>query len=159
MSSEMLTHSIQALDIAMNKGRWILLKGPLTKAERAEQIRIYELRGTNTVTVQGIPYERPRNPSVDCEPGGVNAERPCPWLSCRHHLGKEITSGGSLWLREGWDDGRPTCALDMAGNQGMSLEEVSIHFGLTRERIRQVEERALAKLRRGKLKTWKHTRG
>ena len=42
---------------------------------------------------------------------------------------------------------RETCALDVADKGGVTLEEVGTIMNLTRERIRQVEMRALQKLR------------
>lgn len=43
---------------------------------------------------------------------------------------------------------RYMCALDHAHNGGMQLEEVGRRFNLTRERIRQIEEHALDRLRK-----------
>jgi len=40
-----------------------------------------------------------------------------------------------------------TCALDVADRGGITLEEVGAILNLTRERIRQVEVRGLAKIR------------
>jgi hypothetical protein len=83
-------------------------------------------------------HERPKLRS-DCERGGVNAERPCPWAGCRHHLGVEVNQeSGSLNVLEGWDDGGATCAIDVAAQGEATLEE----------RIRQIEVRALLRIRR-----------
>ncbi len=41
---------------------------------------------------------------------------------------------------------KETCALDVADRGGTTLEDVGAIMNLTRERIRQVEVRALAKL-------------
>jgi len=41
-----------------------------------------------------------------------------------------------------------TCALDMADRGGMKLERIGRHLGLTRERVRQLEMIAGAKLKR-----------
>ena len=40
-----------------------------------------------------------------------------------------------------------TCALDVADMGGRTLEEVGKEFGVTRERIRQIEAKALEKIR------------
>ena len=56
--------------------------------------------------------------------------RPCPWTGCRYHLGPA----------------RESCALDLAGRGGMTLDEIGALLGVTRERIRQIEGTALAKL-------------
>ena len=47
---------------------------------------------------------------------------------------------------------RETCALDVADKGGVTLEEVGAIMNLTRERIRQVEMRALQKLRQNSVK-------
>ncbi len=46
-------------------------------------------------------------------------------------------------------EGGDTCALDVIDERGaLTLEEVGEYFFLTRERIRQIEAKALRKLRR-----------
>ena len=47
--------------------------------------------------------------------------------------------------KELWEIG-DTCALDVADRGGITLEEVGAIMNLTRERIRQVEVKGLAKL-------------
>lgn len=66
----------------------------------------------------------------ECEEGA----RPCAYVMCRHHLGVDAQANGE------------TCSLDVADRGEHTLEEVSAFFGLTRERIRQIEARALLKL-------------
>jgi len=75
--------------------------------------------------------------------------RPCPWVGCRHHLALEATEyGGVLPPLDDWET-RETCALDVADRkQEPTLEEIGELLGITRERVRQIEERALAKLNR-----------
>ena len=41
-----------------------------------------------------------------------------------------------------------SCALDLAEKGGMTLEEVASRLNVVRERVRQVEERALRTLKR-----------
>ncbi|MEZ4390924.1 MAG: sigma factor-like helix-turn-helix DNA-binding protein [Polyangiales bacterium] len=82
---------------------------------------------------------------------GAHAERPCPFVSCKHHLYLDVNDRtGSIKLNfpdlEVWDLPE-TCALDIADRGGITLEEVGEIMNLTRERIRQLETRGLAKLK------------
>lgn len=75
---------------------------------------------------------------------------PCPWVACRHHLFLDVTPSGGIKLN--FPDLEPDqlehpCALRIAALGGVTLEEVGQRTNLTRERIRQVEVRALHKLR------------
>lgn len=97
-------------------------------------------------------YDRPRT-RAECasDAGTVHAQRPCPWVSCKHHLHLEANEdNGSIKLnfpdREVWEMPE-TCALDVAARGGMTLEEVGDVLNFTRERIRQIECKGLAKLR------------
>lgn len=80
----------------------------------------------------------------------IDAPRPCPFVSCRHHLYLDVASNGSIVLN--FPELEPdqlvaTCSLDLAGDDGRTLEEVGEVLHLTRERVRQIETAALAKLR------------
>jgi hypothetical protein len=90
-------------------------------------------------------YEKPRLRS-EC----VEGARPCPFVSCKHHLYLDVSARtGAIKLNfpdlEVWEM-TETCALDIADRGGTTLEEVGAIMNLTRERIRQVEVKALAKL-------------
>jgi hypothetical protein len=92
-----------------------------------------------------IEVDRPRS-REDC----VNGERPCPFVSCKHHLYLDVSAKtGAIKLNfpdlEVWEMAE-TCALDVADRGGTTLEEVGAIMNLTRERIRQVEVKGLAKL-------------
>jgi hypothetical protein len=83
---------------------------------------------------------------ADC----VGGERPCPFVSCKHHLYLDVSARtGAIKLNfpdlEVWDMSE-TCALDVADRGGTTLEEVGAIMNLTRERIRQVEVKGLARL-------------
>jgi hypothetical protein len=83
---------------------------------------------------------------ADC----VGGERPCPFVSCMHHLYLDVSARtGAIKLNfpdlEVWEMAE-TCALDVADRGGTTLEEVGAIMNLTRERIRQVEVKGLAKL-------------
>lgn len=90
-------------------------------------------------------YDKPRM-REECAEG----PRPCPFVSCKHHLYIDVSARtGAIKLNfpdlEVWDLGE-SCALDVADRGGTTLEDVGAIMNLTRERIRQVEVKALAKL-------------
>ncbi len=93
-----------------------------------------------------IDRVRPKT-RADC----VNGARPCLFVSCKHHLYLDVNPNtGSVKLnfpdKEIWEL-KYTCALDVADQGGITLEDVGGIMNLTRERIRQVEARGLLKLR------------
>jgi hypothetical protein len=65
----------------------------------------------------------------------VGVTRPCPFWKCRHHVADRSGEGRS-------------CALDVVEQNpdGLPLEEVGRMFGVSRERIRQIQNEAIAKL-------------
>lgn len=69
---------------------------------------------------------------ADCAAG----PRPCPFRSCRHNLTTAL----------GWRPGRPSCVLDVADAGGATLAEIGELFGLSRERIRQIQALAVEHL-------------
>lgn len=90
-------------------------------------------------------YYKPRT-RAECAEGA----RPCPYVSCKHHLFLDVSARtGAIKLNfpdlEVWEMNE-TCALDIADRGGTTLEDVGAIMNLTRERIRQVEVKALAKL-------------
>jgi hypothetical protein len=89
--------------------------------------------------------ERPKS-RADCLEGA----RPCPFVSCKHHLYLDVSARtGAIKVNfpdlDVWEM-TETCALDVADRGGTTLEEVGAIMNLTRERIRQVEVKGLAKL-------------
>lgn len=83
----------------------------------------------------------------ECEKG----ERPCRFISCRYNLYLEVTNGNVKTLP--WDikDLKESCALDVAAKGDQTLEFIAELLDLTRERVRQIEEKAFTKLRKGKV--------
>lgn len=81
----------------------------------------------------------------------ANVARPCPYVSCKYHLYIDVNPRtGSIKInfpdKEVWEL-QNSCALDVAQQGGITLEEVGEILNLTRERIRQVEVRGLMKLK------------
>ena len=81
----------------------------------------------------------------------MSMPRPCPFVSCSHHLYLDVNQEtGAIKLNfphlEVWEMAE-TCSLDVADRGGITLEEVGAILNLTRERIRQVEVRGLAKIK------------
>lgn len=80
----------------------------------------------------------------------VEGPRPCPHVSCRHHLYLDVSpQTGAIKLNfpdlEVWEMAI-SCALDVADDGGVTLEDVGSIMNLTRERIRQMEIKALSRL-------------
>jgi len=79
-----------------------------------------------------------------------NEPRPCPYVSCRYHLYLDVSpKTGSIKLNfpdlEVWELGE-SCALDVAERGGVSVEDLGGLLNVTRERVRQLEIRALLSL-------------
>jgi hypothetical protein len=94
------------------------------------------------------PYERPHTRG-DC----AHVPRPCPYVACKYSLYLDVSSTGSIilnfpHLEPGQMPAERSCALDLAERGPMTLEYIAVVTNLTRERIRQVELKALS--RRGR---------
>ncbi len=93
-----------------------------------------------------VEKRRPKKRS-ECR-GGL---RPCPYVGCRMHLFLDVNeASGAIKMNfpgmEVWN--LPvSCALDVAEEGGLTLEEVGHLTNLTRERIRQATAAAMLKLR------------
>lgn len=94
------------------------------------------------------PYWRPQTRD-DCE--GV--PRPCPYVGCQFNLYLDVAKNGNLKLN--FPDIEPgqmpptgSCALDVAARGVQRLEDVGRLMNITRERVRQIEERAMPKVER-----------
>lgn len=90
-------------------------------------------------------HARPRT-RAECH----EAMRPCPFVSCKYHLFLDVQARtGAIKLNFPdleVEDMTESCALDIADRGGTTLEEVGAIMNLTRERIRQLEVRAMARV-------------
>jgi ribosomal protein L40E len=80
----------------------------------------------------------------------VGAEKPCPYVSCRHHLALEVTEAGSIKLVfpdiEPWELTH-SCSLDAADLGPHTLDALGEKLNVTRERVRQLEVKSLYAMR------------
>lgn len=91
---------------------------------------------------------RPRT-RRDC----VNGARPCPFVSCRHHLALDIVRNGGLQIQfPDMDvaDMPHSCSLDIAdaSPEGMTQAQIAALLNVVPYRISQIETDALASLER-----------
>lgn len=91
------------------------------------------------------PYDRPRT-RADC----ASVPRPCPYVACKYSLYLDVSETGSIilnfpHLEPGQMPPEQSCALDLADKGAMTLEDIAAVTNLTRERIRQVELKALVR--------------
>lgn len=118
------------------------------RAVRARSAYRYSKRKHHLAIFEDRDVDELRRPATRA--ACASAERPCPFVSCSHHLYLEATTSGKIRLRfpdlEPWEL-TESCALDVADRQGSSAEEVAGVLNLTRERVRQLEVAALEKLR------------
>ncbi len=131
---------------------------PITREQRRSR-RKREVRArtisVKRMTKRELEFGRLLYPETDYWKPKTRAEcadgpRPCPYVSCRYHLYIDVSPRtGAIKLNfpdlEVWEMGE-SCALDVADRGGTTLEDVGAIMNLTRERIRQVEVKALAKL-------------
>lgn len=114
--------------------------GEVTGQERRLEAKVPR---SATLLERALPATR-----AECE----NGERPCPYVSCKHHLYLDVSKGtGSIKLNFPQlepGDMKESCSLDVAARGGATLEEVGAAMNLTRERCRQVEVRGMAKMKR-----------
>jgi transposase-like protein len=82
-----------------------------------------------------------------------HASRPCPWVSCEEHallaavsgpLGSELTDDQ---LTDLLAEMPYSCLADIVEERTLTLDEVAAVMGVTRERVRQLEEKGLTRLR------------
>jgi len=111
---------------------------------KTTSMSLKRLRKTYVESPKG--FKRPQTRG-DC----VDSCRPCPWVSCKYNLYLDVKTSGKLTIVR--PDLAPhemehSCALDVADDGGHTLREVGEYTNLARERVRQVQEIALEKMRK-----------
>ena len=96
------------------------------------------------------PYERPKTRG-DC----VGGARPCLYVGCKYNLYLDIGSKSPKSLKFNFPDREPeemkdSCVLDIADEDGTTLDDVSMCMNLTREAVRLIEVKAIKKLEEAK---------
>jgi hypothetical protein len=150
---ELRTDGALALDVAADPSAPVTREQRRSRRKRAIRARTISVK---RMTKRELELGRLLYPDTeefakpetraDCQGGA----RPCPFVSCKHHLYLDVSARtGAIKLNfpdlEVWEM-TETCALDVADRGGTTLEEVGAIMNLTRERIRQVEVKGLAKL-------------
>jgi hypothetical protein len=78
-------------------------------------------------------------------------ERPCPFIGCKYHLYLDINkNNGSIKFNFPdleFDELDQTCALDIIEKGETTLEDIGKHMNLTRERVRQIQDNVIEKLK------------
>lgn len=79
----------------------------------------------------------------------ANGARPCPFVSCKHHLYLDVTKKGSIQIN--FPDLEPdemtqTCSLDVADEGGATQDNVGALMNISHGRIQQIEKPAIAKM-------------
>lgn len=85
----------------------------------------------------------------ECLPGGHNEARPCRFTTCRYHAQEtQAYDGKKPYGRppRSLPEGGPTCTLDVAAEGEHTMEEVGEVLGLTRQRVEQIEKKALRRV-------------
>ena len=130
---------------------------PRARTVSIKRMRTSQLRADEADTLQHT--ERPRTWGECQERALGTASRPCGYLRCKHNLLVDV-DGRTGSYKVTWPHltagaygdeygayPQHTCALRVAEQGGMTLEEIGSVMNLTRERVRQIETRALYALR------------
>ncbi len=116
---------------------------PRRRTAHTENMRV--LRRMVLPVVAEEPHWRPRVRG-EC----IDGPRPCPYVGCRHHLALEVdpTNGHIRFVTDDPTTMEESCSLDIADRGGAILDELAGPLRMTRERVRQIQEKTLAKLER-----------
>lgn len=96
-------------------------------------------------------YWRPKTRG-DCK----TIQRPCAYIGCKYHLYLDEHKGNVSTL-DSWEM-KKSCALDIADAGEHTLEEIGDILNVTRERVRQIQDKALKKLNKDNPKMLSHVK-
>jgi hypothetical protein len=129
------------------------------RARARDRLRRQRAREVAAMTLTTRQLERETVIDLDPEPlpprpktrgECANGPRPCPWVSCRHHLYLEAQPTGSIKFI--FPDLEPeemkeSCSLDVADRGEQTIVTVAQLMNVTRVRIDQIEYKVHRKLR------------
>jgi len=121
-----------------------------TETRKEQAVALRQEERPNLAEMREMERERPRVRG-DC----IDGPRPCPWISCRYHLGVDVKASGGIVVNYGGPNGptgdgkQPTCALDEADRKDLTLDAIGNMLGITREAVRHIEVAAIRKLKDG----------
>ncbi len=101
------------------------------------------------VMASGAGIETPEHIRPKTRRDCANVPRPCPFVSCRHHLFLDVTETGGLKLNFPGlepDELEVSCSLDVAESGWRDLQAVGDVMNVTRQRALQIEVVALRKM-------------
>ena len=137
--------------------RRVLRQLPHAHTVSIKRMRMSQLRDDKADTIEHT--ERPRTWGECIERALGTASRPCGYLRCKHNLLVDV-DGRTGSYKVTWPHlasgsygdeygayPQHTCALRVAEQGGMTLDEIGSVMNLTRERVRQIETKALYALR------------
>lgn len=137
--------------------RRVLRLTPRARTVSIKRMRSSQLRSDEAETIEHT--ERPRTWGECLERALGTASRPCGYLRCKHNLLVDV-DGRTGSYKVTWPHlavgaygdeygayPQHTCALRVAEQGGLTLDEIGQVMNLTRERVRQIETKALYALR------------
>jgi hypothetical protein len=137
--------------------RRVLRLTPRARTVSIKRMRTSQLRADEAETIEHT--ERPRTWGECLERALGTASRPCGYLRCKHNLLVDV-DGRTGSYKVTWPHlatgsygdeygayPQHTCALRVAQQGGLTLDEIGQVMNLTRERVRQIETKALYALR------------
>jgi hypothetical protein len=118
------------------------------KTESIRRLPKYELQAGRVHLLVAGEYDRPKTR------GECPEERPCPYVGCKWNTFLDVNEDtGSIKynhavLEPDEVPAETSCVLDVCDRGGATLEQVGILLNVSRERIRQLENDAIARVKR-----------